>query len=100
MRTPGPPDMEAYFNDPARVVDGALGKDERYTASFCGETTDFVRMNRGKVRQPGHVTQQQITLQLVRGARHASHSLTLTGDAATDTAALRDALSSLRAVLP
>jgi len=46
---------ESYFNELAGVLDAALGEGERYTASFCGETTDFVRMNRGKVRQPGHV---------------------------------------------
>ena len=92
--------MESYFNALAQVVDAALAKGERYTASFAGETTDFVRMNRGKVRQPGHVAQQHLTLQLVRGARHASHSLALTGDLRVDSTAVRDALAGLRLVIP
>ena len=91
---------ETYFNDLAGALDAALAQGERYNASFCGETTDFVRMNRGKVRQPGHVEQQHLTLQLVRGARHASHTITLTRDRAADVAALRDAVAALRAVLP
>ena len=33
---------------------------ERYTASFAAEQTDFVRMNRGKVRQPGTVAQRYL----------------------------------------
>jgi predicted Zn-dependent protease len=91
---------EAYFEALAKVLDGALAPGERYTASYAGETTDFVRMNRGKVRQPGHVAQQHLTIQLVRGARHASHTLALTGDAKTDAAAVRDALTGLRTVMP
>ena len=91
---------EQYFNELAGVLDASLGAGERYTASLCAETTDFVRMNRGKVRQPGHVTQQHITVQLVRGARHASHTLALTGAHAHDAAALRDALGGLRSVIP
>jgi predicted Zn-dependent protease len=91
---------ESYFNDLVRVIDAALAAGERYTASYAGETTNFVRMNRGKVRQPGHVEQQHLTLQLVRGACHASHTLVLTGDVKTDTDAVRQAMSGLRAVLP
>ena len=33
----------------------AAAPGERFTASFDAEETDFVRMNRGKVRQPGTV---------------------------------------------
>jgi len=91
---------ESYFNELAGVLDAALAHGERYTASFCGETTDFVRMNRGKVLQPGHVEQRHLTVQLVRGARHASHVVTLTGDRGTDATALRDAMAALRGVLP
>jgi predicted Zn-dependent protease len=91
--------MESYFGDLASSLDRAVGAGERYPASFSAERTDFVRMNRGTVRQPGHVEQRYLTVQLVRGARHASHALSLSGDAAADRAAARDALTGLRGVL-
>ncbi len=103
--TPGTPgaevslDAEAYFATVVDVIFGALAAGERFTASFDAEDTDFVRMNRGKVRQPGSVTQRYLTLRLIRGARHASHTLSLAGDIAADHASVRDAVAGLRAVL-
>ena len=41
----------------ANVVAQSLRGGERFTATFDAEDTDFVRLNRGKVRQPGTVTQ-------------------------------------------
>jgi predicted Zn-dependent protease len=94
--------LERAFNELAQVLDQGLGAGERYTASLAAEDTDFVRMNRGKVRQPGHVAQRYMTIALIRGARHAEHTLTLCGDPARDRAdvaaaqvALRGALSEL-----
>ena len=97
--TPRVATMESYFNDLAGALDRALAAGERYVASFSAERTDFVRMNRGKVRQPGHVEQRYLTVRLVKGARHASHTLSLSGDAAVDQAAARDALIGLRSVV-
>lgn len=94
---PGP--VEAYFGALVDVLQGALAAGERFTASFDAEDTDFVRMNRGKVRQPGSVAQRYLTLRLVRGARHASHRLSLAGDLAADRATVRDTVASLRLVL-
>ena len=93
-------DAEGYFHAIAAAVDRALRAGERYCASFAAESTDFVRMNRGKVRQPGHVEQRYLDVRLVRGASHATHALTLTGDLVQDEAAVRAALDTLRAVLP
>jgi predicted Zn-dependent protease len=56
--------MEAHFNDLAATLDGLLAAGEAYTARFAAETSDFVRMNRGKVRQPGSVTQGYLDLNL------------------------------------
>jgi len=88
--------VEAYFESLARAADGALRADEMHTLTFGAEATDFVRMNRGKVRQPGHVEQRDITVRLVRGARHASHRLTLSGESRQDEARLVDAMNGLR----
>lgn len=91
--------MEAYFEALSTTLQAALGPGERFTATFDAEETDFVRMNRGKVRQPGTVSQRYLSVRLIRGACHAEHTLSLSGDPGADTAAARDALTGLRAVL-
>ena len=92
--------MENYFLALAEVIDTTLQAGERYTASFDAEQTDFVRMNRGKVRQPGTVAQRYIAVRLIRGQRHAKHVLSLTGDLKVDGVAIRAVVAGLRAALP
>lgn len=92
--------MEGYFESLAGVLQQSLRAGERFTATFDAEETDFVRMNRGKVRQPGTVAQQYLSVRLIDGTRHGEHSLSLTGDLGVDGPAVRDAVGSLRAVLP
>ena len=92
--------VEAYFNELAAAVDRALAAGERHATSFSAEETDFVRLNRGKVRQPGHVAQRYIEIRLIRGARHASHAISLSGKLATDVNAVEEAVVGLRGVLP
>ena len=82
--------MENYFEALAVAADRALAAGERYTLDFSAERTDFVRMNRGKVRQPGHVEQRYVDVRLIRGARHASHLLSLTGNCLADAQAVLD----------
>jgi len=92
--------MEHYFQALAKGIDATLKAGERYTASFEAEETDFVRLNRGKVRQPGSVAQRYVAVRLIHGARHAEHLLSLTGDLAADRTAVGDALAGLRGALP
>ena len=92
--------MEAYFSQIAAVVDRALVAGERHATWFSAEQSDFVRMNRGKVRQPGRVVQRYVDIRLIRGERHATHSLSLTGDLAADTRSIVDAITGLRSALP
>jgi predicted Zn-dependent protease len=92
--------MEGYFQSLAAVLDGAVGAGERYSAWFSGEDSDFVRMNRGRVRQPGSVTQRRLRVRLIAGSRHASHVLSLTGDPTRDRGDILAAVSSLRDALP
>lgn len=92
--------MEAYFDALVGAIQQALLRGERFTATFDAEDTDFVRMNRGKVRQPGSVSQRYLSVRLIDGKRHAEHSLSLTGHAANDHAAARDAVATLRAAMP
>jgi len=92
--------MEAYFDDLAAALDRSLGAGEAYTARFSAEASDFVRMNRGKVRQPGTVVQRYLAVELIVGARHASHRLSLSGNAAEDGELVRAVLTELRAIVP
>jgi predicted Zn-dependent protease len=92
--------VEAHFLEIAKALDGAIGAGERYIAALDAEASDFVRLNRGKVRQAGRVEQRYLRLRLVHGARHAEHVMTLSGDAAIDAGAAVDALASLRSALP
>ena len=92
--------IEDSFETLAGEIDRSLKAGERYTVTLEAEDSDFVRMNRGRIRQPGFVAQRYLTLQLVRDGRHAKHTLTLTGRPSEDRARVRDALANLRAVLP
>lgn len=91
--------MEAYFHAIAAALDGAVRRGERYAATFDGEDTDFVRLNQGKVRQPGSVSQRYLTLRLLQDRRHAEHRQSLTGDLAIDAASAVAALSALRSAI-
>jgi len=91
--------MESYFSDVATTLDGLVRAGEAYTAWFAAECSDFVRMNRGKVRQPGSVVQRYLGIDLIRGARHASHFLSLTGDPAADRASIAAAVATARTAL-
>ncbi len=92
--------VEAHFLTVVEALDRALGTGERYVASLEAEASDFVRMNRGKVRQAGRVEQRYLRLRLIHGARHAEHVLTLAGDASLDSRAAIDALTGLRSAMP
>lgn len=76
-----------------------LTGDEVLLCSFSGEVSDFVRLNGGRVRQAGNVTQSGLELQLIVGQRHASGSMTLTGGP-DDAARLASLLDDLRARVP
>ncbi|MEE4462143.1 TldD/PmbA family protein, partial [Azotobacter chroococcum] len=77
-----------------------LRADEGFTLDYRAEVSDFVRLNRARVRQAGRVQQIFATLALYLGERHARFELSLTGVAEEDRARLRHALERLRAVVP
>ena len=91
--------MEAWFGELAAFLDTTLQPGDRHASSFSAEETDFVRMNRGRVRQPGHVEQRYLRIRLIRGARHASHTLSLSGDLVYDRPAIAEAVRGLREAL-
>jgi len=56
------------------------GADEALLLWLSGERSDFVRFNRGRVRQAGSVAQQVLTVRLARNRRQAAATITLAGD--------------------
>ena len=95
-----PATMEAYFHELADALDGMVHAGETGLAWLAAESTDFVRMNRGKVRQPGSVVQRYLDVGLVNGARQATRQLSLSGDVAADRERIAAAIGEIRSTLP
>jgi predicted Zn-dependent protease len=98
--TVAPGTIETYFHELAAIVDGFVVAGETALCAFSGERSDFVRMNRGRVRQPGTVTQHYLDVELIRGARHATARLSLAGHLEADQPQLAAAVARLRDALP
>lgn len=90
-------DLRDAFEQLARAAHDALEGDESFDLNLHAEDSEFVRLNRGAVRQAGSVTQRSLTLDLAAGKRHASGTLTLSGDLASDRERLVALLRELRA---
>ncbi len=88
--------MQTLFNELMDHLDKQLTGDEIYTAWFEAEESEFVRFNRGAVRQPGSVTQQSLSLRLINGQRHATQNLTLSGNKEEDSRRITEAVVRLR----
>lgn len=75
--------------------------DESLLLWLSGERSDFVRFNQGRVRQPGSVAQQFLTVRLVRNRRQAAATVTIAGTIGDEALAratvgrLRDTLGDL-----
>ena len=94
-----PANVEEYFNEVAALLDRSVAAGEIYTCRLDAEVSDFVRLNRGKVRQPGTVAQCYLRLHLIAGGRHAEQCLTVAGDLVQDRAAIAAALTTLRTTI-
>jgi predicted Zn-dependent protease len=91
--------MDAYFFQLTGTLQGLCEGDEQLLCWLSGEHSDFVRFNRGKIRQAGAVSQASVRLQLIARGRQATFEQGLSFDLATDLHALRGALASLRETL-
>ena len=92
--------MQDYFHALVDTISAYLRSSEIYTCTFRAEDSDFVRFNHGAVRQPGSVRQRTLSLDLIRGRRHAGGNITLAGDLQQDRGHLRRLLEELRQQLP
>src|SRR5215470_76508 len=92
--------MQDYFYALADTITTLLQGDEVYTCTFRGEDSDFVRFNRSAIRQAGSVVQQFLSVDLIRGQRHAAADVALAGDLEEDRAHLAQVIAELRGQLP
>jgi predicted Zn-dependent protease len=91
---------EEYFARIAAALPSLLIAGEEFTASLAAESTDFVRLNHGKVRQPGSVTQCYLEIDLIAGARHARQRISLSGNREDDDDTIARAIGAARTALP
>ncbi|MEB0137749.1 MULTISPECIES: metallopeptidase TldD-related protein [unclassified Undibacterium] len=92
--------MQEFFYQLADYVQTQLQDEEQSTCYLSAESSDFVRFNHSTIRQPGHVQQIVLRLQLLRGSCHSSRSINLSGNTETDLPLLDDCLLQLRSELP
>jgi predicted Zn-dependent protease len=82
--------MRDEFNRLADAVCGHVPGVDRITFHFSAESSDFVRFNRGAVRQATHVSQRYGSVSVSRGLQHAASRISLSGNPVADTQALLD----------
>jgi len=92
--------MRACFDTIADHIQGSIRGGEGFTLWLSGEDSDFARLNQGRVRQPGSVSQCSASLRLIQGRRHATVQVAISGEQSGDLARIDHALDRLRAVLP
>ena len=92
--------MQDYFYSLSETLFNQLKGDEQLLLSFEGEDSDFVRLNKNKIRQAGCVSQRNLCLDLIEGKCHAEACVELAGDKAEnierDIKQLTDTLEKLR----
>lgn len=92
--------MRAHFYDLVDNLVSSLPANTHLHACLDGETSDFVRFNRARVRQAGQVSQQELQLAVHRGQKHCSGSCDLSGNAADDETTAVALLNKLLEMLP
>jgi predicted Zn-dependent protease len=96
-------DLEKTFESACEVLFGELASGEALSIEFMGESSDFLRFNRGKVRQIGRVEGASVSFKYFRGGRTLASGFDATGDAKMDAAKAARALETARreaALLP
>src|SRR5450830_658557 len=88
--------MQDYFRQLVSFLQSQITPSEQFTCWLSAEETDFVRFNRSAIRQPGHVAQIILRVQLLIGRRHARSSVNLCGQMEQDYSALIETLALLR----
>lgn len=91
---------ESTFNQLADLLLDTLQAGEHLSIELAGEQSHFMRLNAGKVRQSGLVTDASINIRLIANQRTAYAGIPFTGDLAVDSAVALEQLRQLRQDLP
>ncbi|MGK7911285.1 MAG: TldD/PmbA family protein [Synechococcus sp.] len=87
---------ESSFGSLCDDAISALQGDEQLAIELSGEASHFMRLNNGRVRQTGTVTDGAVTLQLMHRDHTASATVPFTGDTDSDRAEALENLEYLR----
>ncbi|MFK7824051.1 MAG: metallopeptidase TldD-related protein [Oligoflexales bacterium] len=88
--------MQDYFYKISDNLFKQLVAQEILLLNLQGEESDFTRFNQSKIRQSGLVFQEFLSIELLKGNKHASGSLTLSKDLQEDLQCIKSMLGSLR----
>jgi predicted Zn-dependent protease len=88
--------MQEHFHALADEATATLCAGENFTMYLSGESSEFCRLNHGKVRQAGSVTQAQLNLRLIARERSAAMTLSVARDPTEDAARVCAAIAELR----
>lgn len=89
-------DSKHFFYELSDKVFASVRANEWCELYLSSESTDFVRINHSKVRQPGHVKQYFLTVRLGRGNKKISSTLTLSTHLQNDLSLILQSLQNLR----
>ncbi len=92
--------LEASFNQLTDALLTALTDHEQMTLELTGEQSQFLRFNRGRVRQGGLVQDAHLKLTLMSRDRSSYFTFPLSGDWEMDWQTAKDGLIDLRDSLP
>ncbi len=92
--------MKAFFYDIAEQLFKHLQANEWCELYLSSESTNFVRINKSQIRQPGHVTQHFLTLRLGLGQKKISSTFTISGNLQDDIKKATLELAGLRNEMP
>lgn len=88
--------MKSYFSDIVTIIKNSLEQGEIFTAWFSGEIMDYARFNHGSIRQAGTVTQQFISINLIKDRKQVTTALGLSHHLVSDTETIKEAVKRLR----
>ena len=92
--------MQGYFRELSDTLCAPLAATEVLLLNYQGEDSDFVRLNRNRIRQAGHVRQQTLHLDLIANGRASAASVPLSGRLDDDLTRAQTLLGRLRAQVP
>ena len=87
--------QDAFYSLSEQLCAGLRG-DEHLFCSLDAESSDFVRLNRNRIRQAGAVRSAVLGLNLISGARQAEAACDLSGELEQDLTLARGLLARLR----